>query len=417
MRKRLFTHVQSEKAQTLTLFALLVPLLAVILGLVVDVGNAFSQQRQAENAADAAALAAVRVLVSQGETAAVNAGQYYSSQNGFSATVHTPPTDGPRAGNPNYVQVNVSRNVSPIFLRLFWDGNFHIQARAVAGYLYQTGGGGIITLNKSWPSFTLNGNIHFNVLDDGVVHVNSSSQQAMILNGHVQFNYHVSPTIVGNYSCNGAVTVNGQQCSSWGGGSSPFITGAPVEPDPLAHVPQPTFTQCDHTWYSVNGHGTYYLDPGVYCGGITLNGNIKAIFRPGVYILAGGGLTVNGNYDVEGSRVMFFVTSWNGIPGTFTLNGTGYTHFTPPNSGPWQDIVFFQDRSNPYPVTINGNANLSGFEGIIYAASGALIVNGNATVHASYVVNKFTANGNATINVNSYFSSQIQGTPQIFLGE
>jgi len=417
MRKKLNRRFRSEKAQTMTLFAILMPLLAVVLGLVVDLGNVYSQQRQAENAADAAALAAVRVLVTQGETAAINAGQYYSSLNGFSADVHTPPTDGPRAGEVNYVQVNVSRQIEPIFLRVFWNGSFHVHARAVAGYLYQAGGGGVITLNKSWTSFTLNGNIHFNVLDNGVVHVNSSSQQAMILNGNVQFNYHVAPTIVGNYTCNGMVTVNGQQCSWWGGASGLFITGAPVEPDPLAHVPQPTFTQCDHTWYSVNGFGTYYLDPGVYCGGITLNGSIKAIFRPGVYILAGGGLTVNGNYDIEGSRVMFFVTSWNGIPGMFTLNGYGYTHFTPPTSGPWKDIVFFQDRSNPYSVVINGNSNLSGFEGIIYAAAGSLIINGNATVHASYVVNKLTINGNANVNINSYFSSQIQGTPQIFLGE
>ncbi len=416
MKERILSILKSEKAQTLTLFALLTPVLALALGLVIDVGILYSQQRQAQNAADAAALAAARVLLEQGTSTAINAGQSYSSQNGFTAAIHIPPTSGPHVTDTHYVEAEVDRTVTPTFLRAVWNGNFHVHARAVAGYKYSNGGGGVMTLNLTWPSFTLNGNIYFNVLDDGIVHVNSSSSSAMTLNGNVTFDYTNKPTIVGDYDCNGSVSANDQECN-WQGPHDLFVTGAPVQSDPLAHISQPTYTNCDHTYYSINGQGTYYLQPGVYCGGISINGNINAIFQPGTYILAGGGLNVNGNYDVQGAGVTFFITSWNGIPGTFSMNGTGYAHFTPPTTGALKDIVIFEDRANAYPITINGDGNLNGLEGIIYAAAGSLIINGNAQMHASFVVNKLIMNGNAHIDVYSYFSNQIQGQPEVFLAE
>ena len=67
------TRLISEKGQYLAQFVLLLPLLIGFMGLVVDVGNAYSHQRQVQNAADAAASAGGMVLYSQGTAVAENA--------------------------------------------------------------------------------------------------------------------------------------------------------------------------------------------------------------------------------------------------------------------------------------------------------------------------------------------------------
>src|SRR5450759_28676 len=51
-----------QRGQTLVVFALMLPVLLMMAGLVVDVGYGFGQQRTAQNASDFSALAGARVL-------------------------------------------------------------------------------------------------------------------------------------------------------------------------------------------------------------------------------------------------------------------------------------------------------------------------------------------------------------------
>src|SRR5260370_25396035 len=73
----------------------------------------------------------------------------------------------------------------------------------------------------------------------------------------------------------GGTTVNG-------GGSTPPSTGIAAFGDPLAWVSQPTVPPC--TNYKMQSFsGIVY--PGLYCGGININGDVRVTFIPCTYII------------------------------------------------------------------------------------------------------------------------------------
>ena len=104
---------RSERGAFIVVGVLVMTTLMIAVGLVIDVGMARSDSRRAQNAADAAALAAVMKLPTS-STAAVNEGIRVATLNGFTTggdtvvSVSNPPTSGAKSGNSAYVQVVIS---------------------------------------------------------------------------------------------------------------------------------------------------------------------------------------------------------------------------------------------------------------------------------------------------------------------
>jgi hypothetical protein len=213
--------------------------------------------------------------------------------------------------------------------------------------------------------------------------------------------------VVGNYSKNGNCTI-----------SPTPKTGVIAASDPLAYVQEPTVGSCAHTNFSLNGNtgssgSPYQLYAGTYCGGITVNGNSWLNFNPGTYILAGGGMLINGNSTMTGTGVTFYNTTGTGGYGAITLNGNSQANFSAPTSGPLAGILFFQDRSIPSSgaaSTINGNSS-STFNGAIYFATTQVTFNGNSGLNGYTIVvaDKVILNGNSTVGNN--YSSLANGSP------
>ena len=94
--------------------------------------------------------------------------------------------------------------------------------------------------------------------------------------------------------------------------------------------------------------GTQTLNPGVYCGGIsvTLAAN-KAILNPGTYIIAGGGLTVTNSAQIQGYGVTIILTNGQGstpVPYAPYDFGNGCkSDLRAPASGAFAGILFMQD--------------------------------------------------------------------------
>src|SRR3970282_1738548 len=104
---------RGERGQTLVLAVLAMAVLLGFTAMAIDVGLAFQERRNAQNGADAAALAAAQDLRSGlGTATAAATARDYLERHGYQSpddtvTVNIPPTSGSHVGDPTYVEVIV----------------------------------------------------------------------------------------------------------------------------------------------------------------------------------------------------------------------------------------------------------------------------------------------------------------------
>ena len=137
------SRLRHEAGQTVVLFAVLLPLFLGLGAIAVDIGYWYVVKKTAQDAADAAALAAARELPNA--TVAIPRGEEYVHRNmpDAVATVSTPYTEptgavgvgipgGGGTPDPMKVQVIVSQHARTFFGRIFGIFDANVTARAVA---------------------------------------------------------------------------------------------------------------------------------------------------------------------------------------------------------------------------------------------------------------------------------------------
>src|SRR5262249_7784167 len=116
---RLHRNKLVRSGKVLMLFVLLLPILVGWVGLVIDAGLLLAAHRQAQTRADGAVLAAAmdKLRGASDATATATANKFVQNYNGHSDSptlvlnagsanaVNIPPSQGPYAGNPQYVEV------------------------------------------------------------------------------------------------------------------------------------------------------------------------------------------------------------------------------------------------------------------------------------------------------------------------
>ncbi len=181
-------------------------------------------------------------------------------------------------------------------------------------------------------------------LEECGVKVNSSSADAFFIQGGSEVEVRDSTvSIVGDVS-------------SAGGGDldvdpGPPETGAMTALDPYLDLEVPSYSGCDFSNETVTTDAT--ISPGVYCGGLTISGDINVTVEPGIYIIDGGDLRFEGDFDVDGVGVSFVLTSstendYGRL--IITENGAGDADdidLTAPTTGPMAGVLFYQDRNAP----------------------------------------------------------------------
>lgn len=112
-----------ERGQALIIIALALVGLVGMAALVVDGGNAFLDRRNAQNAADSAALASAFKRI-RGGGDWVDAAIRSAAENGYNndgitnfVQVYSPPNDGPFVGNVEYIQIIITSHVDTYFAR------------------------------------------------------------------------------------------------------------------------------------------------------------------------------------------------------------------------------------------------------------------------------------------------------------
>ena len=358
MHKR---RLKSERGQMLALVALLLPILLGVVGLFFDYGIAAATRRGIQNAAAAAAVAAVYEL--PGTATALSVAHEYAAANGATNGV-----DGvivtvvtPYNGDSEKVEVTITKTVPTIFMHVLGITDGEVSARAVAQSTTGSGGGAgyaFLSLNPTaCRAFDKSGSSNLIINNGGAIMVNSScdntSNGAINRTGSGDVNAGAI-----NYYVDGNVTESGSGQLI----PNPSPVGSPL-PDPLTGLPAPDLvaigispdsagTPADPRVLNVGGSPTI-LRPGVYYGGMKIASGGAAFFEPGTYVMAGGGLAITGSGAVTGDGVFIYNTNDpfapQGGPGNparcqeVNLRGSGGVILSPPTSGPYQDILFWQD--------------------------------------------------------------------------
>ncbi len=147
-------------------------------------------------------------------------------------------------------------------------------------------------------------------------------------------------------------------CSAGGvfqpGGGSTYkftpepLTDCPKIDDPLASRQKPNVGSCDFTNLEISTDEA--LRPGVYCGGITMNGNADVKLEPGVYTMKDGPLVVADTVSLSGTGITFFLT---GADSVFDFQVDTSIDLSAAEVGSTAGLLFFEDRSVPYSFSFD----------------------------------------------------------------
>jgi hypothetical protein len=209
------------------------------------------------------------------------------------------------------------------------------------------------------------------------------------------------------------------------GTPEPQISSFPPPPCPDPTEPNDdTSTGCSLTASACpvdagTGVHTCELDPGTYYGGWFVKSNVTILLKPGMYILAGGGIRAQAGAAIQSvesdsgiaPRVTIFSTDGPGCASgitaqcqdavtfaasaSFVAKATNTTSCeailaaTGRNTCPWRGILLWQDGTasgSTKPVTLGGQTSTI-LSGTIYAPKADVTVNGgNATTGCSGAV-------------------------------
>lgn len=447
--------------QVLIIVAFAMVVLLGIGAIVIDLGLSWMLRRHEQNAADPASIAAA-AYIEEGDSATTRAKMhtaacFYAKENGFFQSddgtcsaarsagdlrVHWPPISGDFAGNDGMVQVIIRADHASFFGSIFGRDRATVVTGAVAAREQtsansnslvalhpdqcaagKTHGNGTVTIdpvvNPETGEDYNGGYVHVNsTCNNGTYNDSCSNGSGAFKQGGNAGTNIVAPMIYINGTCE----------QSGGEVASPVTEGAGVTPDPMAklygprqgdyspgHCPrkqgsmivydQSTPTSAGCKWSQKDT--TVVLTPGVYWGGWDFSGqNVTVRVLPGIYIIAGGGVSVKGTAEINSTpaviggdpdpaadpaRVLIFSTDNTSDPacaastdarcvqGAITMSGQSSMRLWGLDDGPWKGLLMWQDKrgSNPdAPISLTGQGVLD-LAGTIYAPLADVKITGN----------------------------------------
>lgn len=362
-----------RRGNTTVLFALCLPVLVGSAGLGLEAGYWQLQQRQLQTTADMAAYAgAVSLRNSEPKAQAYQEAEDEALLHEFDPAFATLSTNSPpTAGlyrNTRSMEVSIDHTVPRLFSQIFFDGAVTFSVRAVATYEEAADACVLALSPEGSRAINFSGSSNIALIECEVMS-NSIADDAVYLGGSTDV---IAPCInsVGGFAV--------------GGGSADYdLTGCaeprtdlPRAQDPYADVEMPVFPANCSNIPGGGPHSSVTVSPGAggvtrFCNGININNHVE--FEPGVYIIDGGDFRVGANGSISGDGVTFVLSDEARI----RFNGTAEINITAPNSGDYQGIAFFGDRSD-YGVdhTFNGTAD-SQITGAIYTPAGDISFQGD----------------------------------------
>lgn len=414
--KRVWRILRGERGNIAVMFALAAPVLLGGVGVAVEAGNWFFTQRGMQNAADAAALAAVAngssSYATEAQAVAANYG-YVNGTNGVTVTAQNnqPCPDGTSA----CYTVNITKPV-PLYLA------------PVLGYSGNTtfNGKNAVALQSTATSETGSFSVQLCLLALG------TTSTALLSNGSPKSNM-TGCSIMSDSSAN----CNGHNLGASYGLAHHSDSGCgiiqesnvPIVPDPYAYLatnipkntcpsyPQEPAKHNDPPLPSSNIWSNPTMNLGattILCGDQQLSTNVTINDTNGPAVL----VIENGQLDLSGNTL----TTASGSPVTIIFSGDntgGYTHaptdnssggagvldIQAPTSGTWSGVAIYQDPAitNGVDISAAGNSPTWDITGLVYLPnanvtfSGAVNKSANGAACFVMVVNDITINGTGDI--------------------
>ncbi len=371
--------------------------------LAIDGGMVLADRRQAQNAADTAALAGAYAEL-RGQAVAT-AAQARAADNGFDnnrttnwVDVHQPPIDGPAANLPdknNYIQVKIKAKVDTSLAHLVFPSTLYNQVEAVVHLIPgETGplfnGNALVSLAPTGCKRIWSHGGPKTKLVGGGIFVNSNNPTcALETDGNPGEIETPSLTVVGGM-------LDPQDVATVDPGPADLhAADEAIDWPPALPITAPT---CPTAAVKNGSH----LSPGAWTGSFPPAG--VETLDPGVYCIDGD-FSMSGNRSISGTEVFLYIKNGHGL----TINGTVTVNLSAPTSGDYKGYLFFFDPQgfagaipNGSEVKLNGTSS-SSFVGTIYAPTRAVTLTGTGnteTYHSQVIGYNVTLGGNADLGLN-----------------
>jgi hypothetical protein len=432
------------------MFALLLPVLVLIVGLVLEAGMMMAAQAELQAISNASA----RVVALAGtsdepatEDTAQEAMEAYLAEvrsmcSRIDYEIHQPPQIGPFAGQDGYVEVVITGELPSSFGGVLGgEDGFQISTRSVVGWVPVSSGARLVTLDRdASPGLKITGS--GDVIVHGGVIVNSQAGGQDRHGDEVPDGENGVAAQVG-----GLAQLYADDVQVSGGVNDPegFL---PLDPeaapplrtfctpiaDPFADLPVPTISlgvvdvdqgsvQVSQSEAKVSGDnqvradGVVELNPGLYSE-IRITGG-RVLFRPGIYVLRSLGktaLTINGGDVVSEGGILFYKTTpgydpntgmaWDAHLDTSTqasiiINQAARLQPLDTGGGPLDGLLIFQSRGSRQSIRFQGQSDVGRLGGTIYSESGSLEIAGQGVVNCQAVVGRFLKSGNGTLEIDT----------------
>jgi hypothetical protein len=371
-------------------------------GSAVDYSVSSSQKNVLQNAADAGALAGARELTLAGpdQSHAIEIAKVIA-RNNIKGAPESVVISAAVIGNRTSVSVDITQPTESFFSRIVTGGanELHVNAVATAA----SAGQKICVLGldeDDGNTISLDASARLTA-DDCAVFSNSKSSVGLKAQG--------SSLMRARLICSAGGKVGGRNNFS----PEP-LTDCPMVKDPLASRPAPAVGPCNLVNWLVKDV-VRTLWPGVYCGGLRIDGHAKVRLMPGIYVMKNGPLIVDSNAELEGEYVGFYFTGANAL---FRFTSNAKVTLGAPKTGNMAGILFYEDRANPenrkFEITSNYTRKLLG---TIYLPKARFIIDANQPVadqsaYTAIVVRKLELNSGPNLVINSNYESTDVPVPE-----
>jgi hypothetical protein len=418
----------ARRGQILVSFAIMLVMLIGMVAFAVDAGFLMAERRRAQNAADAAALAAARAKLdylfhADRSTIEINTGKRYGAINAGTTQDDVEVDPDPDGTGDEFVRVTVTRDVQPFFLRMIYGGPWNVTASALAG---------IVPIHRPYALLALqcgpsdSAGIYIN--GSGTVNVNQGS---IMSNCRIDRSGESSVvTAGGSIDAYGPINAG----TLWSAGEG-FNQRNPV-PDPIVQLGTPppsrsaaqavrtvtTNAQLHAAVSNINTANnrcpngeTCVMQPGYYGGNLILDVQGTLQLQSGIYYFGDNFKldTTSSGARIQGTGVLLYITdnAWFD-PGNARINLSAAA--TSLYADGIDGMLFWIANCRPFLMQSNGQFTLSG---VIYAPCSRVRLYGSPGSNGlQAIVGNLELAGSGTFNI--LFTEYVRADmPRVFLVE